>query len=273
MYSYIFRTARVNICRQRLNTPIAGQRGRLKYRKISHKGYHPQQRPRAISKRRHLVCPNVRCGAYRCSSGLTSLFESAVHSGKYNRNQSSPIPIPSLPGGSSLLESTSACDSKKDKLQTGQASGRSRGQRWVPARHQVCPPRAAIHPRRLLSPLRVGGQPPASVPPSCAKTLLGRDSEVLSPPRTVGAGEKGAGLGPRPGCVGSREQGQDLGHRLPKLLVWLLGCPFHPVKFSFSPPTPLSVPRRLGPGRSPLPGEITPSSSPRRFRPRRAGRG
>ncbi|KAM9191656.1 uncharacterized protein PS065_019248 isoform 2-T3 [Dugong dugon] len=63
-------------------------------------GHPPRRRPWAISKRRHLDCPNQWCGRYRCSHGLTSLFEGADHSsGKYNRNQSS---LPLVCGGGCL---------------------------------------------------------------------------------------------------------------------------------------------------------------------------
>ncbi|XP_043343090.1 uncharacterized protein LOC122453240 [Cervus canadensis] len=56
----------------------------------------------------HLDSPNLLCGRYRCSPGLTSLSESADHSGRSTTETSSPCP-----SGSPFSQSTSAWDSRK----------------------------------------------------------------------------------------------------------------------------------------------------------------
>ncbi|OWK01137.1 hypothetical protein Celaphus_00018179, partial [Cervus elaphus hippelaphus] len=55
-----------------------------------------------------LDSPNLLCGRYRCSPGLTSLSESADHSGRSTTETSSPCP-----SGSPFSQSTSAWDSRK----------------------------------------------------------------------------------------------------------------------------------------------------------------
>ncbi|CAM9793164.1 unnamed protein product, partial [Rangifer tarandus platyrhynchus] len=106
MYSHIFRAARVNICRQRLLTPIPGRRGRrlaLSAIKLFDvlvancrdpgttvkivntlismfcRDVSPSADLGRFQSAGHLDSPNLLCGRYRCSPGLTSL--SAPHLG------------------------------------------------------------------------------------------------------------------------------------------------------------------------------------------------
>ncbi|XP_027455878.1 uncharacterized protein LOC113925434 [Zalophus californianus] len=128
MYSYIFRAARVNICRNRgkkisrqpraifvrvrewgarakaagggPQPPPPPAKGRLGAGLVSSPrrpagaagGHQPRRRPWAISKRRHLDSSNLWCGRYRCSPGLTSLFEGADHSRGSTTETSPPLP-------------------------------------------------------------------------------------------------------------------------------------------------------------------------------------
>ncbi|XP_045853384.1 uncharacterized protein LOC123936926 [Meles meles] len=60
-------------------------------------GQQPRRRPWANSKRRHLDSPNLWCGRYRCSPGLTSLFGGADHSRGSTTETSPPLPSGGLP--------------------------------------------------------------------------------------------------------------------------------------------------------------------------------
>lgn len=70
----------------------------------------------------HLDSPNLLCGRYRCSPGLTSLSESADHSGRSTTETSSPCP-----SGVSIFLVHLCLGRQKDQLLMRQATRASAG--------------------------------------------------------------------------------------------------------------------------------------------------
>nr|XP_044622354.1 uncharacterized protein LOC106831734 [Equus asinus] len=120
----------------------------------------PNERPWAISRRRHLDSPNLWCGRYRCSLGLTSLSEGEDHTWASTTETSPSLAPP--PQGSSFSQSTSACDSRKTSFRLAKAqlkfhrlqeafpaTGASRGVGRLPLGNRTSSPRPREKQGRL----------------------------------------------------------------------------------------------------------------------------